>query len=108
MRLLLDECVPEVLRRDFVGHTVESATHAGFKGLKNGQLLAAMAGKFDCLITVDKSIPKQQNLEKLKSLNLSIIILRARSNRYEDLKILVSEALNALESIGTGEVKEIT
>lgn len=36
MKLLLDECVPKRLKRDFVGHEVFTVDEAGFKGLKNG------------------------------------------------------------------------
>lgn len=59
------------------------------------------AGGFDVLITVDKSIPDQQNLS---ALNLSVLILRARTNKYLDLKRLVSQALAALDQIRPGEV----
>jgi hypothetical protein len=41
MRLLLDECVDERLRRLFVGHECETARYAGMTGLKNGQLFAS-------------------------------------------------------------------
>ena len=39
MRLLLDEWVPRRLKRDFIGHEVLRIDEAGFKGLKNGNLL---------------------------------------------------------------------
>lgn len=107
MRLLLDECVPAVLQFDFAGHQARTVTHAGFSGFKNGKLLEAMGDEFDVLVTVDKSISKQQNLEKLKSLNLSILLLRAKTNRYEDLTVLTSRPLKALKTIKIGEVVEI-
>jgi predicted nuclease of predicted toxin-antitoxin system len=105
MRLLLDECVPRRLRRDFVGHSVSTVEEAGFKGLKNGQLLSAAAGKFDVLVTVDKNIPFQQNL---RALNISILILVAKSNRYQDLKSLAPKALDALKQIQSGETLRVT
>ena len=107
MRLLLDECVPAVLRLDFAGHRAATTTYAGFSEFKNGKFLEAMASEFDVLVTVDRSISKQQNLEKLKSLNLSILLLRAKTNRYEDLKVLASRSLKALQTIKIGEVIEI-
>jgi hypothetical protein len=45
MRLLLDECVPRRLKRDFAGHEVLTIDEAGFKGLKNGNLIRP-AGEF--------------------------------------------------------------
>jgi hypothetical protein len=39
MKVLLDECVTKHLKRDFPGHEVSTVEEAGFKGLKNGQLL---------------------------------------------------------------------
>ncbi len=108
MKLLLDECITRYLKADLSGiHEVFTIDEAGFKGLKNGRLLEAMASKFDVLITVDKSISKQQNRDIFISLNLSVLVLRAKTNRYEDLKILAPQTLEALQTIETGEVVEI-
>ncbi len=95
MRLLLDECVPRRLKRDFIGHEVLTIDEAGFKGLKNGNLLSAASDEFDVLITVDKNIEHQQNI----NLPMAVLILLARSNRYESLAPLVPNALIKLESI---------
>ena len=63
MRVLLDECVSEVLRNYLAGHECQTARYAGFAGLENGQLLtAAEAAKFDVLLTVDRGFEYQQNL----------------------------------------------
>src|SRR5262245_55875247 len=96
MKLLLDECVPSVLKDDLVGHDVSTVEDAGFKGLKNSKLLRAAAGNFDVLVTVDKSIPSQQNLA---AFGIAVLLLRAKSNRYDDLKPLVPNALTALDQI---------
>jgi predicted nuclease of predicted toxin-antitoxin system len=105
MRLLLDECTPRRLRRDFAGHTVSTVEEAGLKGLKNGELLkAAAAANFDALITVDQNIPHQQNISALK---IAILILTAKSNRYQDLKLLAPKALGALKQIKPGEAVRV-
>jgi hypothetical protein len=101
MKLLLDECTPRVLKDDLVGHDVYTVEDAGFKGLKNGKLLRAAAGNFDVLITVDKSIPSQQNLV---AFGIAVMLLRAKSNRYDDLKPLVPKALAALDQIQPGTI----
>lgn len=99
MKLLLDECVPNVLAQDLLGYDVSTVEDAGFKGLKNGKLLRAAAGVFEVLVTVDKSIPTQQNLA---SFGIALLLIRAKSNRYDDLKPLVPQMLVALQQIQPG------
>ena len=92
MRLLLDECLPRRLKRDFFGHGVFTIDEAGFKGFKNGKLINAASEIFEVLITVDKSIQHQQNKENLQ---IAIIILSAKSNRYESLSPLIPQTLKS-------------
>ncbi len=101
MKLLLDECVPRRLKHDFFGHDVLTIDEAGFKGLKNGKLIDAANQIFEVLVTVDKNIEHQQNKDKLP---IAIIILSAKSNRYESLSPLIPEALKILENIKIGEI----
>ncbi len=101
MRLLLDECVPRRLKRDFVEYEILTIDEAGFKGLKNGALIRSASGNFEVLITVDKNIQHQQNKDKL---SIAIIILSAKSNRYESLSPLIPDALKALKNIKIGEI----
>ena len=75
MRLLLDECMPRRLKREFSSHDVSTVDEAGFKGLQNGDLLSAASGKFDALITVDRKLPREQDLAKF---NLAVLILVSR------------------------------
>jgi hypothetical protein len=64
MRVLLDECVSEGLRKYLTGHECQTARYAGLAGLENGQLLtAAQTAKFDVVLTVDRGFEYQQNLE---------------------------------------------
>ncbi len=76
----------------------------GWAGLDDGPLLNAMEGKFDALVTVDKSLPKQQ---RLSSRPFGVIVLRAKTNRLADLLPLVSPLLFALEVLRPGEVREV-
>jgi hypothetical protein len=100
MKLLLDECVTNYLKPDFAAHEVFTVEEAGLKGLKNGKLLRAASGDFDVLV-VDKSIPHQQNIA---SLSIAVLILRAKTNTYPDLKPLAPRALAALDKIKHGEI----
>jgi len=104
MKLLLDECVVHDLKRDLVGHEVATVVEAGFGGLENGELLRAAAGKFDVLITVDRSLPFQQNIG---SLQIAVLILMAQGTTYPDLKPLVPEVLASLGTIKPGELLRV-
>lgn len=101
MKLLLDECVPRRLKRDFGGHEISTIEEAGFKGLRNGKLIQSASGIFEIIITVDKNIQHQQNIEKLP---VAVVILSAKSNRYESLSPLIPKALEVLKVIKIGEI----
>lgn len=106
MRILIDECVDERLRLHFPGHDCQTARFSKLSGLKNGRLIdAAEAASFDVLITVDQSIPNQQNLAGRR---ISLIILCAPTNRLRDLELLVPAAVSALRSITSGDVVRIS
>ena len=47
MRLLLDESLPRRLRAHLPGHAVKTVVEMGWRGYKNGRLLAAAAAEFD-------------------------------------------------------------
>jgi len=51
MRLLLDESLPRRLRAHLPGHAVKTVVEMGWRGYKNGRLLAAAAADFDAFIT---------------------------------------------------------
>ena len=73
MGLLIDKCIDERLRLLFPGYDCQTARFAKLAGLKNGRLLdAAEAAGFDILITVDQSIPDQQNLTRRR---IALLIL---------------------------------
>lgn len=103
MRLLLDECLPKQLKREFVGHQVQTVPEAGFAGLKNGALLQRAAERFDVFVTVDANLRYQQNASKLA---LGILVLRAISNDMSDLRPLMHAAL-ALGTLKPGQIVEI-
>ncbi len=64
MRVLFDNNVPAPLRRHLVGHQVDTAKEMGWQELKNGDLLtAAEQDGFQVMVTGDKNLAYQQNLE---------------------------------------------
>ena len=96
MRLLLDESVPTRLRRSLTSHSVKTVVEMGWSGVKNGALLALAAGEFDAFLTVDKSLPYQQNLATLP---IALIVLEANSNELVALLPLVPRLEQALGSL---------
>jgi hypothetical protein len=99
MRVLLDECVPRKLRRELAEHEVLSVTERGWSGIENGELLALAEAEFDVFLTVDQNLKYQQNL---KSFNIGIVVLVARTNRLRTLLPLMPD-VKALESIKVGD-----
>ena len=58
----------------------------GWGGAKNGALLVLAAKEFDAFLTVDKSLPYQQNVANLP---IAVIVLEAHSNELAALLALV-------------------
>lgn len=72
----------------------------GWASIKNGKLLALAEQESDVFLTVDASLPHQQNLSRF---NIAVVVLRSRSNRLADLKTLIPALLAALPSVKKGE-----
>jgi hypothetical protein len=64
MLILFDHVMPAGVARSLTGHTVVKAKDRGWHALGNGDLLkAAEAAGYDVIVTADKSMRYQQNLE---------------------------------------------
>ena len=100
MKVLLDECVPRRLARDlpFEVQTVPAIGHAG---LQNGELLRAVCDDHDVFLTIDQNLQYQQNLS---SFPIAIVVVRASSNRCDDILPLLPEILSALDTIRPGDL----
>lgn len=104
MRVLLDACVPKGLRKSLLDHETRTAPEMGWGDLDNGDLLDAMEGHFDALVTVDRRLPDQQ---RIKDRPFRVVVLRAKSNRLADLLPLVSDLRAALSTLEAGGVKVV-
>lgn len=80
MKILIDENLPLKLKESFgEKHEIYSAREMNWQGKKNGELLGLMTlAGFQCFITMDKNLPKQQNLDKFA---ITIFILRGLNNK---------------------------
>ena len=106
MRILLDECVPRPLRREFAGHDIHTVQEMGWTGKKNGELLALMARDgFEVLLTVDQNLRYQQNLA---GSSIAVVVMFAPTNRLQDLIPLVPKVSAALAGMQPGIIVEVT
>ena len=96
MKILLDENLPIKLRVDFgENHEVYTVQYMGWSGKKNGELLGLMVFHgFDALVTLDKNIQFQQNIEKFP---VRYFILNANENKIGTLQPYIAELKRVLE-----------
>ncbi|HBY61559.1 MAG TPA: hypothetical protein DEH78_17190 [Solibacterales bacterium] len=104
MRILLDENLPRKLAEHLIGHECRTVVECEWSGRKNGELLALADPLFDVLLTLDKNLPFQQNLNTKR---LAVLVVRACSNRIQDLLPVIPECLAALASIQPQQVVRV-
>ncbi len=101
MKILLDECLPRDLQKHLVGRECRTAPQVGLAGKANGELLVlAEKSGWRVLLTIDQGLPYQQNLA---GRTISLVIIRAKSNRLPDLLPWVPAILSALRSLRPGQ-----
>jgi len=104
MRVILDECLPKRLAREIPGHNVLTSPMAGWSGIKNGELLRRISGNFDVFITIDGNLTHQNSVI---SLPFAVVVLRAPSNKIEELRPLIPEILTALSFTKPGQISRV-
>ncbi|WP_290650873.1 hypothetical protein [Aquisalimonas sp.] len=87
-----------------IGHDAHTVSGMGWDGLKNGELLRRMAGRFDVLVTMDANLPHQQNLTAQP---FGVVLVQAASNRLVHLEPLVPTILAAVGDVGAGELRRV-
>lgn len=92
------------MAKELSAHEVRTASEMGWSNLDDGPLLEAMGGHFDVLVTVDKSLPKQQ---RLGDRSFAVVVLRTKTNRLADLLPLVPALRRAIEELRPGQVREM-
>jgi Domain of unknown function (DUF5615) len=102
MRLLLDEHLPIGLSAELHGHAADTISGLGWTGITNCELLRRMSGQYDALVTMDRSIEFQQ---RISTLPFGIVLIRAPSNRMQDLRPLVPSIPSALNAVEPGRIR---
>jgi hypothetical protein len=101
MKVFVDECVPYQLIYHLIGHEFVHVTDTPWRSTKNGALLRLVAPLYDVFITADQNLPYQQSLKKF---DLAFVILKAPSNKIDNLLPLVPQTLEALDRISVGDL----
>ncbi len=108
IRILLDECLPKKLKYRIEelddAFKVETAPELGWASFTNGELLSVAEKEFDLFITSDKNLSFQQTITT--SL-IQVVLLKARTNTYEDLLPLVEKLLPVIKAHQPGKFVEI-
>jgi hypothetical protein len=102
MKIIIDECVPSIVKRGLPERSIVTVQEMGWAGIKNGELLRLITAEFDIFITSDKNLRHQQNLS---AVDLSIILLP--SNQVPVIKALLPQIDIALTNIGENDFVEL-
>jgi uncharacterized protein DUF5615 len=100
VRILLDENLPHDLISELGGHEVGTVQGLGWAGVKNGELLRRATGQVDAFLTMDRKLEHEHDLG---ALSFGVVVIRARSNRVQDLRPLIGAVTAALATDRTGQ-----
>lgn len=98
MKVLLDENLPKRLKFRLLeqNHDASTAREMEWNGKKNGELLGLLTfNGFEALITSDKNLIHQQNLDKF---GVKVLLLNIKANRYPYIQSLLDDILQALST----------
>ena len=98
MKILLDECVTKKLKIYLPEYEVFTVREMEWGGIENGKLMSlCVENKFDILLTIDKNLIFQQNLEKYE---LTIVVLNSQTSKIDELVLFLpafKSQVNSLE-----------
>jgi len=103
MRILFDHGTPAPLIPFLTGHTITKAKDAGWDRLSNSELLkAAEEAGFEALITTDKNMVMQQNLE-----DRAIAIVVLGNSRWRIVQRHVGKIIATVNAATSGSYAEV-
>ena len=102
MKILFDQGTPVPLRRSLAPDEVATAYELGWSNLVNGDLLAAAEGKLEALVTTDKNLRYQQNLQGRR---LAILVLP--TTNWLEIRNHVPEVIAAVNALKPGDYREL-
>jgi predicted nuclease of predicted toxin-antitoxin system len=103
MLILFDNNTPRGLNRFLSGHSVEEARMRGWDQLANGVLIAvAEQAGFEVIVTADKNIRYQQNLEGRK---IALVVLE--NSQWPMVKLVAEKIAIAVNAARPGSYMEV-
>ncbi|MFZ1389376.1 MAG: hypothetical protein WBP46_17480 [Thiolinea sp.] len=104
MKVVIDECLPKRLA-SLIDAEVKTVPQLGLAGTKDKELLVKLeALQIDVFITIDGNLEFQQNF---KNRSFGTVVVRAVSNRFQDLAFLEAELNLAIQQVVAGDVQRI-
>ena len=103
-RVLLDECLPKKLKRQFVECSISTVPEMGWAGKKNGELMRVAHSEFDVFVTADQNLRYQQNLAYAE---IGVLVLIANDTRIETLTPLMPQVNLVVKTVLAGQAIEI-
>ena len=108
IKILMDECLPKKLKYRIEeldsNLFVRTTPKMRWASLSNGKLLSVAEKEFDVFITSDKNLSFQQSIP---SSSIQVVLLKARTNTYEDLLPLVQKLPSVIKAHEPGKFLEI-
>jgi hypothetical protein len=103
VRILFDQGTPVPLRESLRHHEVITAFEQGWSNLKNGELLdEAEASGFEVLVTTDRNLKYQQNLD---SRHIAVVVLSTPS--WPRIERALGLVVLAVDSAASGSYVEV-
>ncbi len=102
MKIIIDECVPHIVKKRLPERGIKTVQEMGWAGVKNGELIKLVEENFDIFVTSDKNLLYQQNLQ-----DRTIAILLLPSNQVPVIENLLPQIDEELEKIKPNDFVEI-
>ena len=100
-RVLLDENVDRLLKLHFRSEVeIVTVAEQGWTGISDQELLRRAEDRFDVLVTLDQSLPHQQNLSLFE---VAVVVLKASSNAFSDVVGLMPKVNEEVRRAKAGE-----
>jgi len=105
-RVLLDENVDRLLKPHFHADVeVVTVSEQGWAGISDAVLLRRAEAPFDVLVTMDQSLPYQQNLPAFE---VAVVVLKAPSNAFRDVVGLMPTVNEEIRCAKVGKATVVT
>jgi hypothetical protein len=102
MKVLLDECITKRLKPHLSDFEVCTVAEMGWSGIKNGKLLSlCVSNHFDVLLTIDKNMMYQQNMEKYA---ITVAVLNSLTSKLEDLLLFIPSFSRQIQHLEKNKV----